>query len=207
MRVLLVLLFCGLLGCTTNQAEGFERPVISKPAQMKALRKKAVSAKVFCKQHQMDTNTVILIDMSLSSGLKRFVVWDFRKDSIQMSGMVSHGCGLKKWGTDDSKELPVFSNEIDSHCSSSGKYKIGTRGYSSWGIHVNYLLHGMEKTNSNALKRTVVLHSWDAIPNQETYPDGIAESWGCPAVSNDFMTALDKILKVKTRPVLLWIYK
>jgi hypothetical protein len=65
----------------------------------------------------------------------------------------------------------------------------------------------MEKTNSNALKRTVVLHSWDAIPNQETYPDGIAESWGCPAVSNDFMTALDKILRVKTRPVLLWIYK
>ncbi|KAA5534902.1 peptidase [Taibaiella lutea] len=201
----LLFIFC-FLGCVNNSVEGFEKP-FPVAAKMAMLKKKAIAAKAYCKANDMDLSTVILINMNIHSGLKRFVVWDFKKDTIMMEGLVTHGCGTSKWGSDESKTKPVFSNTPDSHCSSLGKYKIGERGYSSWGIHVKYLLHGLESTNNNALARTVVLHGWNAIPDYETYPDGISESWGCPAVSNDFMAALDSLLKKKANPVLLWIYK
>lgn len=199
------ILFC-CLSCNNQNADGSEKTFYSNPEKYKQLKIKAAAARRFCKQNKMDTNTVILIDMSLHSGTKCFVVWDFRKDTITALGMVTHGCGNQHWSADDSKTNPVFSNEKDSHCSSLGKYKIGERGYSQWGIHVKYLLHGLEKTNSNALERTIVLHSWDAVPEDSSYPAGISESWGCPAVSNVFMKKLDVILKNKKRPVLLWMY-
>lgn len=63
----------------------------------------------------------------------------------------------------------------------------------------------MEKTNTNAEKRVVVLHSWDAVSNEEIYPRFAPLSWGCPAVSNEFMVVLDKQLKAVKQPVLLWI--
>lgn len=72
-----------------------------------------------------------------------------------------------------------------------GKYKIGNRDYSSWGINVKYWLHGLESTNKSAEKRVVVLHSWNAVKNKEVYSRYAPLSWGCPAVSNEFMEKLD----------------
>jgi hypothetical protein len=86
-----------------------------------------------------------------------------------------------------------------------GKYKIGTRDYSSWGINVKYWLHGLEESNESAVKRVVVLHSWNAVKNNEVYPKFAPLSWGCPAVSNEFMEKLDTRLKKSEKPVLLWI--
>jgi hypothetical protein len=51
----------------------------------------------------------------------------------------------------------------------------------------------------------VVLHSWEAVSNKEVYPQVSPLSWGCPAVSNEFMKLLDTKLKVAKKPVLLWI--
>jgi hypothetical protein len=167
----------------------------------------AAEAKTFCQRNKMNPDICLLADMSIHSGLERMVVWDFNKDTIVAKGLVSHGCGEKPWGKDGSKTKPVFSNEYDSHCSSMGKYKIGERGYSQWGIHVKYLMHGLELTNKNALAREIVLHGWDAIADEVVYPNGTPEGWGCPAVSNNFMTTLDNILKEKRKSVLLWIYQ
>lgn len=213
MRLVFFMLIFGLFSCNNDATIAHNNPIekrkkasFDNPLKIAERRKKASLAKAYCKQHKMNTDVAILIDMKIPSGLKRFVVWDYKRDTIEMSGLVTHGCGLKKWGRDQSAEEPVFSNVTDSHCSSLGKYKIGARGYSTFGIHVNYLLYGLDKTNNNALARTVVLHSWDAVSDKETYPAGIAESWGCPAVSNDFMMKIDDVLKTKTKPVLLWIY-
>ena len=63
----------------------------------------------------------------------------------------------------------------------------------------------MENTNTNAEKRVVVLHSWDAVSNEEIYPRYAPLSWGCPAVSNEFMKTLDKKLQTTKKSVLLWI--
>jgi predicted aconitase len=86
-----------------------------------------------------------------------------------------------------------------------GKYKIGKRDSSQWGIKIKYWLHGLEKSNETAVDRVVVLHSWEAVSNEEVYPEVSPLSWGCPAVSNDFMKKLDEKLKIAKKPVLLWI--
>ena len=120
--------------------------------------------------------------------------------------MVSHGCGDHMWSWTSSKEDAPISNEPDSHCSSIGKYQISNRGVSQWGIKINYLLIGKDKTNSNALKRAIVLHSWEKISKEEPYPEGTPEGWGCPAVSNESMKEIDILLKAN-KNMLLWIIK
>jgi hypothetical protein len=67
-------------------------------------------------------------------------------------------------------------------------------------------LQGKEKTNSNAVNRAIVLHSWEVVPNNEVYPEGTPEGWGCPAVSNESMKKIDEILK-QNKNVLMWIIK
>jgi hypothetical protein len=171
------------------------------------LKAKAKEAYNYCKEKKLETNYCFLLDMSIHSGRERFFVWDFIKDTLIEKGMVSHGCGDNPWGGDYSKTNPEFSNTPESHLSSLGKFKIGARGYSQWGININYKLHGLESTNSKAYERFIVLHSWDMIPNKPNYPSGTPEGWGCPAVSNDFMKQLDERLKNKPKDVLLWIYK
>ncbi len=120
--------------------------------------------------------------------------------------MVSHGCGNNDWGQTYTKENAPIGNEPDSHCSSVGKYVVLKRGISQWGIKVNYLLQGKDKTNSNAINRAIVLNSWEAVPNHEVYPEGTPEGWGCPAVSNKSMVEIDEILK-KEKKILMWIIK
>jgi hypothetical protein len=165
-----------------------------------------LEAKQYCKNNNLNQDKFILIDLGLHSGLKRFFVYDFQQNKILNSYIVSHGCGDNQWGKASSKENAPVSNEFDSHCSSVGKFVISDRGVSQWGIKVNYILKGKEKTNSNAVKRAIVLHSWEAIPNDEVYPEGTPEGWGCPAVSNESMTEIDEILK-QNKNVLMWIIK
>ncbi|MFB3389894.1 murein L,D-transpeptidase catalytic domain-containing protein [Flavobacterium sp. LAR06] len=163
-------------------------------------------AKQYCKNNNLNQNKFILIDLGLHSGLKRFFIYDFQQNKIIKSYIVSHGCGDNQWGRTSSKEDAPVSNEFDSHCSSIGKYVISDRGVSQWGIKVNYLLQGKEKTNSNALNRAIVLHSWEAVSNDEVYPEGTPEGWGCPAVSNDSMKEIDELLKTNKK-VLMWVIK
>ena len=161
-------------------------------------------AKAYSKKNNLNQSKFILIDLDLHSGLKRFFVYDLKKETITKSYMVSHGCGDNMWSWTSSKEDASISNEPDSHCSSIGKYVIGSRGVSQWGIKVNYLLIGKDKSNSNAVKRAIVLHSWEKIPSGEVYPEGTPEGWGCPAVSNESMREIDVILKANKK-MLLWV--
>lgn len=172
-----------------------------------AFRLKAKEALFYAQKHKMSTNRCILISMKIHSGLRRWIEWDFKKGQIVSATMVTHGCGTKAWSADGSKIQPQFSNIPDSHLSSLGKYKIGERGSSQWGIGVKYLLHGLEQTNNNALKRFIVLHSWEKVSDTPTFPRGAPESWGCPAVSNKYMEYIDRVLQAESKPVLMWIYQ
>ncbi|OXA67393.1 peptidase [Flavobacterium aquidurense] len=163
-------------------------------------------AQQYCKRNNLNQNIFILIDLGMHSGLKRFFVCDFKENKIVKSYVVSHGCGDNNWGATMSKENAPISNEFDSHCSSIGKFIILDRGVSQWGIKVNYVLQGKEKTNSHARSRAIVLHSWEAISSEEVYPKGTPEGWGCPAVSNESMKEIDKLLK-ENKKVLMWIIK
>lgn len=159
----------------------------------------------FCKKNNFNQDYYFLLDMSIHPGKNRFFVYNFKQNKIINRNLVTHGSCDQLEENPQQWEKAKFDNRNDSHCSMKGKYKIGVRAYSQWGIHVKYVLHGLEKSNANAEDRVVVLHSWEAVSNKEVYPQVSPLSWGCPAVSNDFMKLLDKKLKVSKKPVLLWI--
>ena len=189
---------------TEDTIAGFQ---IEPKLDLEKTGKKAREALAFCKQKNMNTQFCILIDMELHSGLNRFLVWDFKKDTLKYSFPVSHGCCSLSWGDDQSKENPTFSNQEGSHCSSLGKYKLGKRGYSDWGVNVKYLMHGLESTNKNALSRYIVFHAWDMVSDNATYPNGTPEGWGCPAISNKNFKLIDPLLQKADKSVLMWIYE
>ena len=170
-------------------------------------KKKAEEALQFCKSKKMNTDFCILIDMSLHSGVNRFVIWDFKQNKISGKYLVGHGCGTNSWSRDESKENPEFSNEDGSHLSSLGKYQLSERGHSDWGINVKYLMQGLEETNSNALKRFIVFHSWNLMSDKEVFPDGSPEGWGCPTISNNAMREIDPMIQNSGKAVLMWIYQ
>lgn len=175
-------------------------------ADFSKLKLKAEEALKFCASKNLSKDFCILIDMSLHSGVNRFFVWDFKNNKISKKYLVGHGCGSNSWSKDNSKENPGFSNEDGSHLSSLGKYKLEGRGYSDWGINIKYLMHGLEETNSNALKRFIVFHSWNLMSDTETFPNGSPEGWGCPTVSNNAMKEIDPMIQKSGKPVLMWIY-
>lgn len=197
---MLLLATNGLIGCND-----FKRQNPTEIAEKSTFKAKADSAFLYCKKNKLDTNYVILVNMQIHSGKDRLVVWDFKGDSVLLKGLCSHGSCNGKTGPGYSYEKAIFSNKKGSYCSSLGKYKIGMRSYSSWGINVHYKLHGLQASNSNAFKRIVVLHSYDGVPNSPVYPEHVMNSWGCPMVSNELMTLLDAHLK-NHKNTLLWIY-
>jgi hypothetical protein len=162
-------------------------------------------ALAFCQKEGFDENYYFLVDLSIHSGKNRFFIYDFKTNKVVDKNLVTHG------SCDQFEENPTkwekvrFDKRVDSHCSMKGKYKIGNRDYSSWGINVKYWLHGLEESNKSAVKRVVVLHSWNAVKNNEVYPKFAPLSWGCPAVSNEFMEKLDTRLQKSENSVLLWI--
>lgn len=156
----------------------------------------------YSKKNNLDTTVAIFIDFSIHSGKNRFFVYSFAKKTVLFSGLCAHGSGK---GSNANK--PVFSNEIGSKCSSLGKYKVKNRAYSNWGINIHYKMYGLEKTNSNAFKRYVVLHSYTPVPSIEVYPFPMfGPSDGCPVLANKTMRKVDYLLKTKSKGILLWIY-
>ncbi|WP_297516313.1 murein L,D-transpeptidase catalytic domain-containing protein [Flavobacterium sp.] len=159
----------------------------------------------FCQKKGMSTHFYYLLDLRIPSGKNRFFVYDFAKDSVTYTQLVTHGsCDIftpnpQQW------EKAQFDTRVNSHCSMLGKYKIGRRDTSSWGIKIKYWLHGLESSNATAVERVVVLHSWNAVSDAEIHPEVSPLSWGCPAVSNNFMRILDAQLQGESKSVLLWI--
>jgi hypothetical protein len=142
----------------------------------------------------------VLIDMSLPSGKKRLFVYNLKKDLIEFEGLVANGAGSYREGT----EQLLFSNTINSGMTSLGKYSIGNSYYGNFGL--SYKLYGLDSTNSNAFKRTIVLHSHAHMPDIEVYPNLSPLSAGCPMVSADCLALLSKYIKVSKGNILLWIY-
>ena len=171
----------------------------------KSYQNETTAALEFCKSNKYNTDYFLLIDLSIHSGLKRLFVYDFKQKAITDRFLVSHGCCNNPWSSTWSKSAATVSNKDGSHCSSIGKYTIGERGYSSWGIHIKYLMHGLDASNGNALRREIVFHSWEEVGDEEIYPKGTPEGWGCPAVSNNTMKLIDQKLKNASSKVLMWV--
>jgi len=160
---------------------------------------KAEEIKLYLKKNpKYNKDVFFLIDMRIPSHKYRFFVYDVKKNQVTDSGLVAHGSGSET-GTDELK----FSNTDGSLMTSLGKYYIGNSYNGTFGKA--YKMYGLDKTNSNAFLRNIVLHSYHKMPYEEQKTP-IVLSWGCPMVHEKFYLRLQDILDKSDRNVLMYIY-
>ena len=136
--------------------------------------------------------------MQLHSGKKRFYVYDFAKETIAASGLVAHGSCNKNY-----LQNAEFKNDVGCGCSAFGKYKIGNEYPGRFGKA--YKLYGLDTSNSNAFERYIVLHSYNCVPDEATYPQPICNSLGCTMVSGNFLVILSSYIQKTKKPLVLWM--
>lgn len=176
------------------------QPVIADAALKEKIRRMADAAVQYTSLHQFNTQYFFLVDMSIESGRQRFFVYDMKKNSVLMAGLVTHGCCNKNWLTGRQ-----YGNDVGCGCTSLGKYKVGKPYQGKFGLA--YKLYGLNPTNSNAYSRFVVLHSMQCVPGHEVAPYPICQSDGCPTVSPGFLKELSSLIDNSKKPLLLWIYE
>lgn len=139
------------------------------------------------------------IDMGIPSGKNRFFIYYLKNNKIIDKGLVAHGSGSE---TGIQGKLK-FSNTDNSLSTSLGKYSIGNSYVGKFGKA--YKLYGLDKTNSNAYDRNIVLHKYLDVPynEQENY---ICNSYGCPMVNEKFYSRIEKIIDNSQTKIILNIY-
>jgi hypothetical protein len=164
------------------------------------LRSMATQAGSFAKARGYNDAICFLLDLSVNSGKNRFFVYELRQNKVTDAGLVAHG-HCHQWV----QRTIQFSNAPGCACSSSGRYKIGAAYQGKFGTA--FKLTGLDKTNSNAAKRAIVLHAHSCVPDKESYPQEICRSEGCTTVSPAFLKRLGKLIRASEKPILMWVYQ
>ena len=154
----------------------------------------------YCKENKLNTDYCILVDFSRYSGVNRFYIYSFKENKILYKSLCANGRGKE-----NNIFNSTFSNEEGSNYSSLGRYKVGSlRKTSNKFLGKGFTVYGLDSTNSNALKRGILIHHGN--PPFELYPlPAIPVSRGCFAVSDDMMKHISEIQSNK--PLLLYAYR
>lgn len=121
-------------------------------------------------------NKLSIVDFSQPSTQKRLYIIDLDSKKLLFHTLVAHG---RNSGDVMAKK---FSNTNQSLQSSLGFYVTAEKYMGKHGLSMK--LDGMEKTNSNARERAVVVHGADYVSESFIKSTGyLGRSWGCPAVN------------------------
>lgn len=178
---------------------------LSKIAVLDDLSKKKLQVQINETKKVINSNSkynqeiAFFIDMKIPSGKNRFFVYDLKKEVVIDQGLVAHGSGSE---TGIQGKLK-FSNTNNSLATSLGKYYIGNSYVGKFGKA--YRLYGLDKTNSNAFDRSVVLHKYFDVPYEEQ-AGYICNSYGCPMVNEKYFKRIEKIIDNSKTNILLVIY-
>lgn len=169
-------------------------------------------AKEFCLKNKLNSDYFIFVDFSESTSKKRFKLYSLKENKIIYSCKCAHG---------NDGSLPIeaninsFSNKINSHKSSLGKYRIGKKrkinsvdgmfDVSMYNIPC-YELHGLESTNSNAHKRGILIHPDPILTNSPTiiFP---WHSFGCFSIPMNSFKKIEKYIDSNKNMLLYCYYK
>jgi hypothetical protein len=190
-----------ILACRNNN-EKPSKIINSKPVYSyeEKLKSEATEIRSFLgKTSKYNSSVAFFLDMKMESGRNRFFIYDLKHNKLLNKGLVGHGSGSE---TGIYGELK-FSNVKNSNCSSLGRYAIG--GSYSGRFGKAYKLYGLDKTNSNAFDRNIVLHKYEAIPFEEQ-PYPICNSLGCPMVNEKFFSVLEKMIDTSKNKIILVMY-
>jgi len=155
--------------------------------------------KNFIKGKKYNQELAIFINFRIPSNKFRFFIYDLKNNKILEKAIVAHGSGSVVKGTN---EL-TFSNTENSYQSSLGKYEIGSSYIGKFGKA--YRLKGLDKTNSNALKRAIVLHPYYCISDVET-KELACLGLGCPMLSPNFFKVAEKYIDASKKPIILYAF-
>nr|WP_307774562.1 murein L,D-transpeptidase catalytic domain family protein [uncultured Cetobacterium sp.] len=135
-------------------------------------------------------NYLTIIDFTKPSTEPRFSVIDLKNKKLLYYTYVTHG-------KNSGKVLPtLFSNTLNSFQSSLGFYKTDTNAYiGDYGYSLR--LKGLEnRFNSNAYKRTIVIHGADYATKDYIDKVGfLGRSLGCPAIPTKISKDVIDVLK------------
>ncbi len=133
------------------------------------------------------TRHMVIVDFTQTSEKKRMYLIDAETGTVDAMH-VAHGEGSDP---DDDGYAQYFSNTPGSRMSSLGSYLVQERYVGKWGASMK--LDGLERTNSNARKRVVVMHPASYVKDQSEKKQGL--SWGCPATPFDWIDTLIERLR------------
>lgn len=193
MKNLVFLFLLVLLSCDSKSQE------VSKSSRKSIPSEKIVQIKNFVKDTKYNQDLVIFINFRIPSNKFRFFIYDLKNDKILEKAIVAHGSGSVVKGSNDL----VFSNVENSYQSSLGKYQIGSSYVGAFGK--SYRLIGLDKTNSNASKRAIIIHPYYCISDVETQ-NLACLSLGCPMLSPNFFKVAEKYIDASKKPIILYAF-
>lgn len=156
----------------------------------------------YCRKFGYNDTYYIICDFGMSSGKKRFYLYNLNSRRRIMSSYCMHGNG---GGSTDEK--PVFSNKPGSNCSSIGLYAL--KGIGSYSMKSCIRVTGLDRTNSMARTRGLLIHSSRKTTRfdggQKYIPLG-DESHGCFTISAGSLAQLMAIYSLhgKKKRILMW---
>jgi hypothetical protein len=148
------------------------------------------------KQRIKNTKYITMIDFSLPSIEKRLFLLNLETGSVRKF-WVAHG------RASGGLFARSFSNVDNSKKSSLGMYITGGTYVGKHGRSM--YLYGLDRTNSNAYSRDIVVHGAPYVSAAFIRQSGyLGRSWGCPAVSN---SVIQPLMKLTQKGSLMYIFK
>lgn len=157
----------------------------------------------YCHKKGLNEDYCLFVDFTRPSGEDRMVLYSFKAQSMVFAAPCAHGNGKG-----NTAWRPKFSNEEGSHCSVTGHFKVGCKGYSrAVGVHFN--LDGLDAGNSNARQRHIYIHASKYVGIAATvtaYLPLTDASQGCFTTSEAMLKKIAEIHAKCDKPLLLYAY-
>lgn len=166
-----------------------------------------IEIKNFVKNNNYNETHCIVVDFSKHSGKCRYYLYNIESNKVVEFGIVAHGIGKNN----ECIFTPEFSNEIGSNLSCVGKFKLGKirkTNFTFAGKHLDCIeLHGLDKTNSNAYKRGILIHT-GMYSDIQTFPfPCVPISQGCFTITRRMFYHTTDLMRYSDKPILLYAFK
>ena len=185
-----VFLFLFIISCSKTQ---------SQQSQSVLPESKILEIKNFVKGKNYNQEIAVFINFKTHSGKYRYFVYDLKNNKILQKAIVSHGSG----SVISKSDVLKFSNIEGSYQSSLGKYEIKESYHGKFGK--SYRLNGLDKSNSNAMSRAIVMHSYPCILDVETN-NSACLSLGCPMLSPKAFTKTSSFIDGSNKTIVLYAF-
>ena len=176
---------------------------IDKTVKTADLSELSIEAEQYAIEHGLSTQYCFFVNYAIPSGTPRFFVWDFAQHKVVGTARCMHGSGLA-----NTASTPVFSNRVNSNCSSLGRFEVLRNEHGSR-LRRSFRLQGLDKENSNAYGRGLLIHSsrWvDQHKHKKYIPLHTPSCQGCVTISTNGMRYVEKLVKGENKNILLWTF-